>query len=367
MKESQNKKINVCVLAGGVSPEHTISIVSSSSVVKNLDTTKYNIHVIGIEEKRGIWRYYPGNNFYEDNGTIDSYKLKEEGWLPVVIRPGEGTPVNYYDHDSSKESRLLPIDIDIFFPVMHGSKSEDGTIQGLIELLDIPIVGCGTLSSAMAMDKNVSKIIAISSSVPVVPWRYFYSTKDLNVDVVIEELGLPLFVKPSAAGSSVGISKVKAKETLLPSVKNALKYSDSVLVEQAVNAREIEVAVLGNWNGDLRVSVPGEIVPLKEFYTYEAKYKDEKGADLVAPAKLEKEILKKISVNAERIFRSLKCRGMARIDFFLERDSNKLYFNEINTIPGFTSISMYPRLWAETGLSYQKLLDELIKLGMEAR
>jgi D-alanine-D-alanine ligase len=284
-----------------------------------------------------------------------------------VIRPGEPLPINYYNKDSSSEEGLSPIDIDIFFPVMHGAKSEDGTIQGMIEILDIPIVGCGALSSAMAMDKNVSKIMAISSCVPVVPWRYFYSIECINIDGVIEDLGLPLFVKPSAAGSSVGISKVKTKEALLPAIKNALKYSDSVLVEQALNAREIELAVLGCWNGDLRVSVPGEIVPLKEFYTYEAKYADEKGADLVAPAKLEKEILKKISVNAEKVFRALKCTGMARVDFFLERDSNKIYFNEVNTIPGFTSISMYPRLWAETGLSYPKLLDELINIGMGVR
>jgi D-alanine-D-alanine ligase len=362
MKEYQNKKINVCVLAGGVSPEHVISIVSASSVVNNLDKEKYNIHVIGIEKNTGEWRYYPENDFYEHNNSIDSYMLKKESWFPVVIKPGEKPVVYYVDN-----SNFIPVSIDVFFPVMHGLKSEDGTIQGLIEILDIPIVGCKTLSSAMAMDKNVSKILAQSSSIPVVPWYCFYSTKDIDLDLLINQLGLPLFIKPSSAGSSIGISKINKKEELLSAIKNALKYSDSVLVEKTIDAREIEVAVLGDWKGKVRVSVPGEIIPLKDFYTYEAKYKDDKGAELVAPAKLDEEITKRISIYAEKIFRGLKCTGMARVDFFLERTSNDLYFNEINTIPGFTNISMYPRLWSETGISYTDLLDELIKIGMVAK
>ena len=367
MKEYQNKKINVCVLAGGISPEHTISIVSSSSVVKNLDTSKYNVHVIGIEKENGTWRYYPDNDFYKDDGNINSYRLKEDGWLPVIIKPGEKSVIHYYDKNASKGSLLKPLEVDIFFPVMHGSKSEDGTLQGLIEVLGVNIVGCKTLSSAMAMDKNISKIIAQSHAVSVVPWQCFYSTSEININELVKSLGLPLFIKPSSAGSSVGISKVNTKEELLLAVKNGLKYSDSVLVEKSVKAREIEIAVLGIWNGDVKVSLPGEIIPLKEFYTYEAKYTDDKGAELVAPVTLSKEIADEISLTAEKIFRALKCSGMARADFFLEHDSDKIYFNEINTIPGFTSISMYPRLWSETGIPYPKLLDELINIGMEAR
>ena len=359
-KYTSDKKLKVLVIGGGVSPEHTISVVSSSSVAKNLDRNKYDVQVVGIDKETGEWRYYGDTKFYTDNGTINSYALKNDGWKPVVIRPG-AKPVFYYR--SGEE--LMPFDVDVVFPVVHGENCEDGTLQGLIEDMGFPIVGCGTLSSAMCMDKDLSKIIARSYSIPVVPWVSYTKSDVINEDNIISKLGLPLFVKPSTAGSSVGITKVKVKNELSPAIQSAFKYSDTVLVEKGINAREIEFAILGKWNKEIRVSTPGEIVPLKEFYTYEAKYIDDKGADLLVPAKIDEKTKTKIAGYARDVFKALHCSGMSRIDFFIDKETQDIYFNEINTIPGFTTISMYPRLWGESGISYSNLLDELINIALE--
>jgi len=360
MKRSANSKINVMVLCGGVSPEHVISVVSGASVASHLDRKKYNVIVVGIGKEKGEWRYYGDTKFYTDNGSIDSHKLKNSDWKELVIVPGKDNVFYVID-----DGKLSALDVDIVFPVVHGEHCEDGTLQGLLTVVGMPIAGCDTLSSAIGMDKEATKIMAKFSDVNVTPWLYFKDMSEIDPDVVQKKLGSPVFVKPNAAGSSFGIRKVKNKKDILSAAKEAFKYSKSIIIEKAINAREIEIAVLGTWNKDVKVSLPGEIVPLREFYSYEAKYVDQKGAELIAPTSLNKATMKTINKYAEQVFRAVRCSGMARVDFLLDKESGIVYFNEINTIPGFTVISMYPKLWAETGLPYPLLLDELIKIGLE--
>ena len=360
MKKLANNKINVLVLCGGVSPEHVISVVSGVSVAAHLDRAKYNVYVVGIGKEKGEWRYYGESKFYDDNGTIDSHRLKKSGWKELVIVPGREKVFCVVD-----DNKLSELDIDVVFPVVHGENCEDGTLQGLLELVGSSTVGCDTLSSAMGMDKDVTKILATTSNVKVTPWIYLTSVKELDEALVQKKLGFPVFVKPNAAGSSFGIHKVKSKKDLVDAVTDAFKYSEAVIIEKGINAREIEVSVLGRWNSEVKVSLPGEIVPLREFYDYEAKYVDKKGAELIAPTTLDKKTMKLISESAESVFRILRCSGMARVDFFIDKDNQEVYFNEINTIPGFTVISMYPKLWAETGVAYSELLDELIRISQE--
>ena len=360
MKKSQNNgKLSILVIGGGVSPEHTISVVSSSSVAKHLDRNKYDVHVVGIGKEKGEWRYYGDTKFYTDKGTIDSYALKDDGWKPCVIIPGVKPTFHYED-----SGKLMPFDVDAVFPVVHGENCEDGTLQGLIEHLGLPVVGCNTLSSSVGMDKDISKIIAKYNSIPVVPWVSYTKKDKIDADKVIAELGLPVFVKPASAGSSVGITKVKTKNDLVPAIQEAFAYSSMVIVEKGINAKEIEFAVLGKWDREIRASIPGEIIPLQEFYTYEAKYIDAKGADLVVPASIDDKTKATIAEYAKKVFKVLHCSGMSRTDFFVDKESGEIYFNEINTIPGFTTISMYPRLWGESGIPYEQLLDELINIAL---
>lgn len=360
MKRSENKKINVCVICGGVSPEHVISVASAASVAEHLDKAKYNVQVIGIGREDGEWRYYGDQKFYKEEGNIDSHRLLDNGWRRVLIKPGQ-KPCLFYDDKENIE----PIDVDVVFPVIHGDNGEDGRLQGLIESLGYPIAGCGTLASAMGMDKDVSKLMVKGRNVQVVPWVFYNRLDQLDVDHVVQELGMPVFVKPTSSGSSCGITKAKTKEQIVSATKEAFKFSRSIIIEKAIDAREIEVAVLGRWNGDITVSVPGEIVPKREFYNYEAKYVDKDGADLLIPAEITKDQINSVKIYAEAVFRSLRCNGMARIDFFIDKNNSEVFFNEINTIPGFTIISMYPKLLGASGIPYKELLDKLVTLGLE--
>jgi D-alanine-D-alanine ligase len=360
MKRSQNNKLNVCVVCGGVSPEHTISVASASSVFNNLDREKYNVLSIGINKDTGEWMYYDDKVFYTEKGSIDSFKLKERDWSPCYVRPGKKPCLYFCDKDGDKE-----INVDVFFPVIHGDNCEDGKFQGLIESLNYPLVGCGTLASAVGMDKDLTKIIAEKMGIQVVPWVYINNKKEINIKDIAKNIGFPCFVKPTASGSSCGIRKVKKQEELIDSIYHAFDFSDSVIIEKAINAREIEVAVLGKWNGEVKVSVAGEIIPKNEFYDYEAKYIDKDGAALAIPANIKQEILTTVQSYASKIFKALRCAGMSRVDFFIDKDTGDVFFNEVNTIPGFTVISMYPKLFAYVGVDYIKLLDELIKIGLE--
>ncbi len=347
------KRLRVGVLFGGRSGEHEVSLASAASVIRGLDPDKYEAVPIGIS-KEGHW-------------LIGSAAQK---MLPEVLKAGQRVVMAADPTDAA----LIPLDrsgggqrIDVVFPVMHGTYGEDGTIQGLLDLAGLPFVGAGVLGSAIGMDKDVSKRLLQAAKIPVVPWITVYRSEwerdPKSIQQTIEKkFKYPVFVKPAALGSSVGMTKVHSREELAPALNLASEFALKILVEKSVNAREIEVSVLGNH--DPKASVPGEIVPHREFYDYTAKYLEE-GTQLFIPAKLDKAQLKKIQKYAISAFRTLELSGMARVDFFLEKKGGKLYLNEVNTIPGFTSISMYPKLWEASGIPFRQLIDILIELAME--
>lgn len=356
------KKLKVGILFGGKSGEHEVSVVSAMSIYQALDKQKYDVTMIGIDPE-GRWL------------LPDQTKLLTQQENPRLIKLNqEKATVSLLPYHSSQQ--LIPIEaksgltgLDVIFPVLHGTNGEDGTIQGLLELAQIPFVGCGVLGSAICMDKEVARKLMIAAGIPVVEtvhatdeeWK---TERKAVLDKVEKKLGYPYFVKPANAGSSVGVHKVKTRADAEKLVADSFLYDLKVLFEQAVDAREIECSVLGN--SKPKASILGEIIPKHEFYSYEAKYMDENGAELCIPAKdLKPELTEKIQTYAIQAFEVLQCRGMARVDFFLDRKTNALYLNELNTIPGFTSISMYPKLWEASGLPYPKLLDELIRLAIE--
>lgn len=338
------KKIRVGVIFGGKSAEHEVSIMSARSVLKALDKKKYEPILIGID-KKGLWYGRENSSLFLKSDMADLSDLK-------IIQHSRinGEVVNL---------------VDVVFPVLHGPYGENGSMQGLLKLLNVPFVGSSVLGSAVAMDKDVAKRLIREAGIPTQKFLAFKKNDSkINFSKIIKELGLPFFVKPANLGSSIGISKVKSKKEFLPAVKNAFRYDNKILIEEYINGREIECSVLGNENPI--ASVPGEIITNSnhEFYSYEAKYLDENGAKLIIPAKLPKNIIREIRHLAVKTFKTFCCEGMARVDFFL--DSNgKIFVNEVNTIPGFTNISMYPKLLEASGIPYFKLLDTLIQLAIE--
>lgn len=338
-------KRKVAVLFGGQSTEHEVSRVSASSVLRHIDQSKYDIYPIGIT-KDGKWFEYSGKIDNIENGDWERDEFHK-------IPNGEKVVFN-------KE-------VEVVFPVLHGQFGEDGTVQGLCKLLNIPCVGPGVMSSALCMDKIYTKYIlehaGIKQADYVVITSYDYETsKDEYIKKIEEKLGYPVFVKPSNSGSSVGITKAHNREELEGGLKEALKHDRKILIEEGLNAREIEVAVLGNDNP--KASIPGEIIPAKEFYDYEAKYQNA-ASKLLIPAALDEKKLDFIREQSVKIYKSLDCAGMARVDFLVDKDTEEVYLNEVNTIPGFTSISMYPKMWEATGLSYSNLISELIEFAVE--
>jgi D-alanine-D-alanine ligase len=358
------KKLRVAVLYGGRSGEHEVSLQSAASVINYLDRDRFEIVPVAID-KQGRWHL-------NDISLLEGKKS-----LPVFKNaPKVVLPPNPADTDGGSALIRLGEDgeargIDVVFPVMHGPLCEDGTIQGLLELADLPYVGCGVLASAIAMDKDVAKRVARDAGIPIVPYVSFQhevwkKEKQSLAKSIEEQLGYPVFVKPANLGSSVGVHKVKEPSGLNAALEDAFNYDRKVLVEAAVNAREIEVSVLENLEAgaDPLVSIPGEIDPAHEFYSYKAKYLDEKGAELIIPAKLDPEETKRAQDIGRKAFTVLECEGMARVDLFLDRTSGEFFFNELNTIPGFTSISMYPKLWEASGIGYQELLSKLVDLAI---
>jgi D-alanine-D-alanine ligase len=354
---TEKKRLRVGVLFGGRSGEHEVSLASAASVLRGLDPDKYEAVPIGIS-KEGHW-------------FVGSAAQK---MLPEVLKAGQRVVMAADPTDAA----LIPLDrsggadgqrLDVVFPVMHGTYGEDGTIQGLLDLAGLPFVGAGVLGSAIGMDKDVAKKLLQQAKIPVVPWLTVYRADwEQNPPAIEEEIekkfSYPVFVKPATLGSSVGMSKVHSREELAPALDLASEFAMKILVERAVNAREIEVSVLGNHQP--KASVPGEIVPHREFYDYTAKYLEE-GTALIIPAKLRPAQIKKIQALAVSAFRALELSGMARVDFFLEKEGGKLFLNEVNTIPGFTSISMYPKLWEATGIPFRDLIDRLIALALEVQ
>jgi D-alanine-D-alanine ligase len=358
------KKLRVAVLYGGRSGEHEVSLQSAASVINYLDRDRFEIVPVAID-KQGRW-------LLNDISLLEGKKS-----LPVFKdAPKVVLPPNPADTDDG--SALIRLGesgeargIDVVFPVMHGPLCEDGTIQGLLELADLPYVGCGVLASAIAMDKDMTKRVARDAGIAIVPYvslqhGVWKKEKQSAAKRIAEQLGYPVFVKPANMGSSVGVHKVKEPDGLDAALEDAFNYDRKVVVEVAVDAREIELSVLENpeAGADPLVSVPGEIDPAHEFYSYEAKYLDEKGAALIIPANLDPEETKCAQEIGRKVFTALECEGMARVDLFLDRTSGEFFFNELNTIPGFTSISMYPKLWEASGISYQELLSKLVDLAI---
>jgi D-alanine-D-alanine ligase len=347
------KRLRVGVLFGGRSGEHEVSLVSAASVIRGMDPDKYEAVPIGIT-KDGHWLIGEG-----------AVKM-----LPEVLKGGRRVMLTA----DPTEAALVPLDrgagaqrLDVIFPVMHGTFGEDGTIQGMLDLAGLPFVGAGVLGSAVGMDKDVAKRLCQEAGIPVVPWvtvhRWHWEKEPHVVKEEVEKaFPYPVFVKPATLGSSVGMTKVHNADELAPALDLACEYGMKILVEKAVVAREIEVSVLGNH--EPKASVPGEIVPHREFYDYAAKYLEE-GTRLVIPAELRPAQVQKIQDLAVKAFRALELSGMARVDFFLEKKGSKLYLNEVNTIPGFTSISMYPKLWEASGIPFRELIDKLIELAFE--
>ncbi len=350
------EKLNICICFGGASSEHEVSLVSAGTVINSLDKEKYNIHLIGIT-RDGEWRYcgdaatdMPG---FDDN--VDNFKR-------AIISPDRG------DHGILvfEDNGIKKIHIDVAVPVLHGRNGEDGTIQGLFELAGIPYVGTGVIGSAVCMDKCVAKIMFKEADIPQADWvevRSFNGDYDRSkLDEIETRLGYPCFIKPSNAGSSVGISKAANRAELEKGLKLAFVHDCKVLVEEAVNAREVESAVMGN-DEPICAPILGEIVPGAEFYDYDDKYKDGT-SKLLMPAPLDKETADKIRDYAIRAYKICECKGLSRVDFFVDKATGAIKLNEINTLPGFTSISMYPKLWQESGVSTTELLDKLIEYAM---
>jgi D-alanine-D-alanine ligase len=347
------RKLRVAILFGGQSAEHEISLISARNIVQAMDKKKYAIVPIAID-KRGRW-------FYDQRGRL----LHDSETAAVPLQRGDNALALSPGFATTSLVRLSPRPalqkVDVVFPVLHGPFGEDGTVQGLLKLANVPFVGAGVLGSAVGMDKDVTKRLLREAKVPVARFLVFEKGAKLDWNKVRREVGSPLFVKPANLGSSVGISKVKNQSELRRAVDEAFRFDHKILVEEYIRGREIECSVLGN--DKPLASLPGEIVTRHEFYSYDAKYIDDNGARLIVPANLPKTVSRQIQDLALRSFKVLCCEGMARVDFFL-RGEDEIFVNEINTIPGFTQISMYPKMWEASGVSYSDLIDRLIQLAL---
>ncbi len=350
--------MNLCVLFGGVSSEHGVSLISAANILENLNREKYSPLPVVID-RAGDWFYLP----HATPAQIRADKwLESEGVCRVTVSVNRTNPCLI-----AMDGSFAPIPLHCMFPVMHGKNGEDGTIQGLFEIMGVPYVGCGVLASAAGMDKTMTKQVVDHLPVRQAAWKYF-TDRDISADVdacadkAEEAFPYPMFVKPSSAGSSFGTNKAKDRTSLVASLREAAEHDSKVLVEEFISGQEVEVAVLGNH--DLLVSGCGEILPTQEFYTYDAKYNDATSQTLLN-ARLTEEEAERVRSAAEQIYRALGARGLSRVDFFVTHDTREVVFNEINTLPGFTGISMYPKLINATGLSTPDLLDRLIALALQ--
>ena len=337
------RKVKLGIVFGGMSTENEISKISALSIIKNIDVEKYEVYKIYIT-KEGVWQ-----EFFDDNENVNIENV-----------------IEYLEN------------LDVVFPVLHGLYGEDGTIQGLLELLKIPYVGCGVLASAVGMDKVYTKIIFEKAGLKQAKYEYIRKVKDkyiyisknfeeevlsLNriVKKITDNLKFPIYVKPSNSGSSIGINKAKTTEQMKAYIELASEFDNKILFEEEIVGREIECAVLGN--EDVISSCVGEIKPADEFYSYDAKYNNKKSFTVI-PAEIDNELQEKIKFQAIKAFKAIDGKGLSRVDFFVENDTNEIYINEINTLPGFTSISMYPKLFESEGLRYKQLIEKIIELGM---
>jgi len=359
---SSQDRLQVGVIFGGRSGEHEVSLMSARSILQALAGDKYDVTQIGITHD-GVWLV--GEDVLERMIANDLTGLRPVTLLPDPTRP-ELFVINKRDGREVLESL---VGLDVIFPVLHGTFGEDGTLQGFLEMAEFAYVGAGVLGSSLGMDKAIFKDVMRANGVPVVESAVVLRSEIANQSEAVLERAekvapYPLFVKPVNLGSSVGVSKCRGRSDLIEGLMDAARYDRRVMIERGVNAREIEVSVLGN--DAPQASVPGEIIPAAEFYTYDAKYHDDRSA-LLIPAPLSDDLAAEVRSIAVRAYKAADCAGMARVDFLLDREDNHLYVSEINTIPGFTQISMYPKLWEASGLSYPRLVDRLIELALERK
>jgi D-alanine-D-alanine ligase len=362
MRMDMGSKQRIGVIFGGRSGEHAISLMSAHSVLSVLDPLRYDVTQVGITQE-GEW--LTGENVLE---AMEKGRIEQLHRVALLPDP-EWAGINVLQMTEHGMLMQLLTKLDVVFPVLHGTFGEDGTLQGLLEMAGIAYVGAGVLGSSVGMDKGVFQDVMVANHIPVVETMVVLRSELAErMDAIItraEKMApYPLFVKPTNLGSSVGVSKCTNRADLLEGILDAARYDRRILIQQGVNAREIEVSVLGN---DLpEASVPGEVIPSREFYSYEAKYVDN-ASELHIPAPIPEETAENARQLAVKAFKAIDCQGMARVDFLLDRDNDELYLNELNTIPGFTNISMYPKLWEASGLPFPKLVDRLIKLAVERK
>ncbi len=353
------KKLNVCVLFGGISPEHEISLRSAESVLNNMDAEKYNIFPVGIT-KDGDWILYKGTDYS---------KLPSGEWLEdpenrrATISPIRGQGLLSFEGDCVVREL-----IDVVFPVLHGENGEDGAMQGLLQMAGIAYVGPHVSASAVSMDKTLTKLVMDNAGISQADWQLvrnsdLHTRMDSILDGLEDRFAYPMFIKPAGTGSSVGVSKAADREQLREALLQAGVYDEKILVEEFIDGREIEVAVMGNESPV--ASVCGEIDSGAEFYDYDAKYITDTSVAYI-PARIPEEIAEQVRDIAVKVYTAIGCQGLSRVDFFVTRDGDRVVFNEINTLPGFTSISMYPKLFAASGIPYSQLIDELLRLALEA-
>lgn len=353
------KKLSVCILFGGISPEHEVSLRSAESVLKNIDKEKYNLFPVGIT-KEGDWILYGGKDYSD---------LPSGKWVDnpnnhrVAISPIRGQGLLTFEGDCVVRER-----IDVVFPVLHGENGEDGSVQGLLQLAGIPYVGPHVAASAVAMDKTLTKLVADHAGVTQAAWHLVRgsdmgSRMEATLDSLEKQFQYPMFVKPAGTGSSVGVSKAGSREDLEKALLAAGKFDDKVLVEEFIQGREIEVAVMGNESPV--ASICGEIDSGADFYDYDAKYITDTSVAYV-PARIPEDVAESVRDTAVKVYKAIGCQGLSRVDFFVTWQENRVVFNEINTLPGFTSISMYPKLFGASGIPYSQLIDQLLEFALEA-
>ncbi len=353
------KKLSVCILFGGRSPEHDVSLRSAESVLNNIDKEKYNVFPVGIT-KDGDWILYGGTDYSE----LPSGQWRNHpGNRRAAISPVRGQGLLSFEGDC-----VVREWIDVVFPVLHGENGEDGAMQGLLQLAGIPYVGPHVSASAVAMDKTLTKLVADQAGVDQAAWHLvrgneLHNHMDATLDTLEKRFAYPMFVKPAGTGSSVGVSKAADREALSRALVAASAFDSKILVEEFIHGREIEVAVMGNENPV--ASICGEIDSGAEFYDYDAKYVTDTSTAYI-PARIGEDVEEQVREAAVKIYSAIGCQGLSRVDFFVTYEGDRVVFNEINTLPGFTSISMYPKLFAASGIPYTELIDELLKLAMEA-
>ena len=362
------KKINLGILFGGQSCEHEVSVTSARSIEKAIDREKYHVHLIGID-KSGYWQLGDDVEALTSSGSVTQLQQGQNNPDTAVSLElhSSGNLVAQTGSTMQSHAPARPPMLDVVFPILHGPFGEDGTMQGVLETAGLPYVGCGVAASALAMDKVLAKLVFAASGIPQAPYMIaetveWQQNQNRIIDLVEQKLEYPMFVKPANMGSSVGISKAGDRHGLIDAASLAFQFDNKVVIENSMeNCREIECSVLGNEYP--QASVPGEIIPGAEFYDYHTKYIDDK-SQLVIPAPLDDETTRRVQSLAIEAFRAIDGRGLARVDFFVNRSTNAVILNEVNTMPGFTPISMYPKLWAASGIAYEDLIDKLIELAI---